>query len=42
MISWCNDLAIGLLAYKRGGYLVLLNTSDKDITHSCEGVIVMK
>jgi alpha-glucosidase len=40
-ITWCNDLAIGLLAYKRGEYLVLLNTSNEVISHSCEGMIVM-
>jgi alpha-glucosidase len=41
-ITWANDLEKGLLAFNRGKYLVLLNTSDADINYSCDGDIVLK
>jgi alpha-glucosidase len=41
-ITWCSDLEKGLLAFKRDGYVVLLNTSAITINYSCEGDIVLK
>jgi alpha-glucosidase len=40
-ITWCNDLELGLLAFTRGGYLVLLNTSANVIHYISEGDMVM-
>lgn len=41
-ITWCNNLELGLLAFTRGDYLVLLNTSGTNIDYPCTGDIVMK
>lgn len=41
-IEWCNNLEIGLLAFTRGEYLVLLNTSDETINYPCDGTIAIK
>ena len=41
-ITWCSNLEKGLLAFKRDGYVVLLNTSDTSINYSCKGDIVVK
>ena len=41
-IEWCNNLEIGLLAFTRGEYLILLNTSGETINYPSPGTIVMK
>lgn len=41
-ISWCNNLERGLLAFTRGEYLVLLNTSGETVNHPSPGTIMMK
>lgn len=41
-IVWCNNFEIGLLAFTRGEYLVLLNTTGQTINYPCPGTIVMK